>query len=395
MKIALVSSISKPTHLESEGGIEVFNTNFILESIKKNIFFDLYAIGGSIENESVKLIKVIPKPIENFLSDQYFLIPKDQKETKKIQFISTIYTRILSLIKKNENNYDLIIDSASYPNFTFNTFLFEKPVITIGHFSIDLNLEYYSKNFQIPSNLFFIFPSKSQYEKSDFIPETQKKYIPHGIPLANFDLNQKGGNEIIWLSRIHRFTNKGLIEAIKVASLIRRKLTAYGYLELSSVDYFNKKIKPLLNSQFIELNLHKPSHNLSKEQKKEILKNGKLFLFPIQWEEPFGLVMIESMACGTPVIAFARGSVPEVIKDGETGFIVNPSDDDIRGNWIIKKTGIDGLCEAVERIYSMPEKEYQEMRYNCRKHVEKHFTVERMVDDYIKVYQEVIKKNSF
>ena len=59
--------------------------------------------------------------------------------------------------------------------------------------------------------------------------------------------------------------------------------------------------------------------------------------------------MIEAMACGTPVIAFAKGSVPEVVKDGVTGFIVNASDDDIRGDWIIKKTGIEGLCEAVEK----------------------------------------------
>lgn len=102
--------------------------------------------------------------------------------------------------------------------------------------------------------------------------------------------------------------------------------------------------------------------------------------------------MIESMACGTPVVAFARGSVPEIIKDGETGFIVNPSDDDIRGNWIIKKTGIEGLCEAVERIYSMPEKQYLEMRKACRAHVEKHFTVERMVDEYEKVYEEILAK---
>lgn len=100
--------------------------------------------------------------------------------------------------------------------------------------------------------------------------------------------------------------------------------------------------------------------------------------------------MIEAMACGTPVVAYARGSVPEVIKDGETGFIVNPSDTDIRGNWIIKKTGIEGLCEAVERIYSMPEDQYRQMRRNCRAHVEKNFTVERMVDEYEKVYKEIL-----
>lgn len=100
--------------------------------------------------------------------------------------------------------------------------------------------------------------------------------------------------------------------------------------------------------------------------------------------------MIEAMACGTPVVAYARGSVPEVIKDGETGFIVNSSEEDKRGDWIVKKTGIEGLCEAVEKIYSMPEEQYRQMRRNCRTHVEKNFTVERMVGEYEKVYNQIL-----
>lgn len=104
----------------------------------------------------------------------------------------------------------------------------------------------------------------------------------------------------------------------------------------------------------------------------------------------FGLVMIGVMSCGTPVVAYARGSVPEVIKDGETGFIVNPSDEDKRGDWIIKKTGIEGLVEAVKRIYSMPENQYQQLRKNCRRHIENNFTAERMINDYVQVYQEIL-----
>ena len=117
---------------------------------------------------------------------------------------------------------------------------------------------------------------------------------------------------------------------------------------------------------------------------------SKVLVMPYQWEEPFGLVMIESMACGTPVVAYARGSVPEIIKDGQTGFIVNSSEKDKRGDWIVKKTGIEGLLEAVEKIYAMPEAEYLEMRRNCRKHIEKHFTIERMINDYVETYKEVV-----
>ncbi len=87
--------------------------------------------------------------------------------------------------------------------------------------------------------------------------------------------------------------------------------------------------------------------------------------------------MIEAMACGTPVVAFRRGSVPEVIKDGETGFIVEPGD-------------IDGMIQATKRIYDMPEDEYAAMRRACRKHVEDNFTIQKMVDGYEKAYQKVV-----
>ena len=109
------------------------------------------------------------------------------------------------------------------------------------------------------------------------------------------------------------------------------------------------------------------------------LQNAKAFLMPIHWEEPFGLVMIEAMATGTPVIAYGRGSVPEVVKDGETGFIVPP------------EKGVEGLIEAVKKLYAMPEEEYARMRKNCRKHVEDNFTAYRMVSDYEKLYYSLIK----
>jgi glycosyltransferase involved in cell wall biosynthesis len=122
------------------------------------------------------------------------------------------------------------------------------------------------------------------------------------------------------------------------------------------------------------------------------LGSGKLFIFPTRWEEPFGLVLVEAMACGTLVVTFACGSVPEVIKDGETGFIVNSSEEDKRGDWIVKKTGIEGLCEAVERIYSMPEEQYRQMRRACQAHVENNFTVEKMVDEYEKIHKQILEK---
>jgi len=103
-----------------------------------------------------------------------------------------------------------------------------------------------------------------------------------------------------------------------------------------------------------------------------LLGKARALLHPIQFNEPFGLSVIESMACGTPVIAFSKGAMPELIENGKSGFLVNNADEAI---------------EAVARIEDID-------RADCRRHVERHFTIDRMVDDYIQVYETVLEKAS-
>jgi len=234
----------------------------------------------------------------------------------------------------------------------------------------------------------------------------------HMIPLVSISNNQRAGfqmhfintvynaiditqfpyteavidGQILWLSRISY--QKGTVETIQTAKRLNLPLILVGKVDTNApheVDYFDHRVKPLLNG--LRGTLY---GEINPQEKILHYRQAKLFLFPIQWEEPFGLVMIEAMACGTPIVAFARGSVPEVVVDGVTGFIVNSSDQDVRGNWVVRKTGIDGLCEAVERIYKMPEDQYRVMRAACRKHVETHFTVEKMVDGYEQAYRKIL-----
>ena len=232
------------------------------------------------------------------------------------------------------------------------------------------------------------FVSISNYQRKGYPEISFRSTVYHGIRLEDFKFSLNGGESMVIASRFKRI--KGIEFAIKVARITAKKLLIAGEVRVSENEYFYNTIQPLIeeNSSLVHL-LNFMNHSMIDG----FFRKGKLFLFPIQWEEPFGLVMIESMATGTPVVAFARGSVPEVIKDGETGFIVNSSPDDIRGNWIIKKTGIEGLSEAVEHIYSMPEEKYRTMRRACRAHVEKNFTVERMVDEYEKVYRKILSGN--
>jgi glycosyltransferase involved in cell wall biosynthesis len=132
-------------------------------------------------------------------------------------------------------------------------------------------------------------------------------------------------------------------------------------------DYFDGVVKPLLAHPLVEY-----IGEIGDGEKQEFLGCAIGLLFPIDWEEPFGLVMIEALACGTPVVAFRRGSVPEVLADGETGFIV------------------DDLADAIAAARRLPGLD----RRRCRDSFERNFTVARMANDYVGVYERVIRRTT-
>jgi glycosyltransferase involved in cell wall biosynthesis len=124
-------------------------------------------------------------------------------------------------------------------------------------------------------------------------------------------------------------------------------------------------VEPLFNNSFVEY-----LGEIGEQEKDEFLGNAYALLFPIDWREPFGLVMIEAMACGTPVIAFRMGSVPEVMEDGVTGFVVED---------------VDSAVKAVELIPTVS-------RLGCRRYFDEHFTSARMALDYLNIYRKLIQE---
>lgn len=209
--------------------------------------------------------------------------------------------------------------------------------------------------------------------------------IYHGIDLRYFPFSRLGGDSLFWIGRADK--EKGELEAIEVAQRTGKKLSLAMSVRKSSETYLETKIKPHINGNILL------SRDVRFEDTARYYDQAKALIFPLEWREPFGLVFVESMACGTPVIAYSRGSVPEIIKDGETGFVVNPSEKEHHGEFSIKKTGIEGLCEAVERLYTLSPADYVKMRLNCRKHVEQNFTSKRMVSNYEKLYYRLITKS--
>jgi len=199
-----------------------------------------------------------------------------------------------------------------------------------------------------------------------------KHIVYNGITIKDYPFNAKPKDYLAFSGRMVK--QKGAAIAIKAAASVNKPIKLAGTIPKKPKErsYFIKQVKPLLTHKAQHLGII-PYHKMN-----NFYRNARALLFPIQWEEPFGLVMIEAMAAGTPVIAFKRGSVPEVIKHGKTGFIVKNEEQ---------------MIKAIKKIYEMPDKKYTAMRHACRKYVEDNFSTKRMADNYEKLYYSIVAKN--
>jgi glycosyltransferase involved in cell wall biosynthesis len=183
--------------------------------------------------------------------------------------------------------------------------------------------------------------------------------IHHGVDTAKLHFQKNPGTYLAFLGRIRDY--KGVAEAIATAQTLRMPLKIAG--PIGDAAYFAKFVKPALNKQIQYVG------EIPHSQKSAFLGGALATLFPIGWEEPFGLVIPESLACGTPVIAFKRGSVPELLRDGNTGYVVR---------------NVPQIVAAVRRIGKIK-------RLTCRREAERRFSVDRMVDDYARLLTRLTK----
>ncbi len=393
MKIAILGNFSQEITPSANGGTEAF-TYALAEELAKRDFMqiiDVYGVGENpFTNKKINFISVLSTSVEDFIKqDEDFTKLYDQT----IKFLPDLQANVAlkSYYEFSRKGYD-VIHNNSVSSIINSVIQFTKtPTVTTLHTNVDhacIQIPYKLNILQNEeTNNYFVAVANHQinFAKKHNIHLNFIGTVYNGTNSHNFTFKEDTNNHErgIWVGRIYPGHNKGLKEA-----LIATKKTGKKLVILSSIEdheYYEKEIKPEITE-----NVNFISQNVPLQKKIEYYQNASYLLFPIIWEEPFGLIFIEAMSCGTPVIAFARGAVPEIIKDGQTGFIVNASGQDIRGDWIIKKTGIEGLCEAIERINNMPAEEYRQIRLNCRKHVENNFTVERMVDEYMKVYNNII-----
>jgi len=357
LKIAQIAPpwISVPP--KKYGGTELIISHLTEELIRRGHQVTLFASGDSVT--TAKLFSVYRKA----------LFEKGIPWNDTFHFLfyaSTVFEKI--------KNFDIIHNHFNYWGLAFSRFT-KIPMVTTYHGDF-ATAEKNPARFQI----------LKKFKKNAFvsISNSQRKFtkanlnfiatVYNGIDLKKFKFNNKSQNYLVWLGQITE--KKGIIEAIKAARKARIILKIAGGVDknhLLDVGFYERKVKPLIDGKQI-----KYLGEVGSFKKNILLRNALALINPVKWNEPFGLVMIEAMACGTPVIAFNQGSVPELVKNDQTGFIVSQFNKK-------RKINIEGLVEAIKKINQIDRRE-------CRKRVEENFTVEKMVDGYEKLYYEIVKK---
>ena len=185
--------------------------------------------------------------------------------------------------------------------------------------------------------------------------------VYHGLPANLYKPSEAHGDYFVFLGRVS--PEKRLDRAIEIAKRTGRVLKVAAKVDNVDRKYFDKNIKPVLDDPLVQW-----IGEVNEEGKQDLLANAYALLFPIDWPEPFGLVLIEAMACGTPAIAYRCGSVPELVEEGVTGFIVDD---------------LSTAVEAVDKVQNLD-------RMICRRRFEERFSAERMARDYLDIYQRIL-----
>jgi len=346
MKIAQIAPFEEAVPPEKYGGTELVVYNLCEELVKRGHLVYLLASGDSKTN--AKILPVFPKSLRNS--------PKAQDLRVKESFKFIGLSKILEHLKNVK--VDIIHNHIGWRLLSLASFI-KAPIITTLHGPLDV--ENQSTVYSLFKKANYVSISNNQREPLAGLNYLATVY--NGIDIKKFPFSGKKGAYLAFLGRIS--PEKGPVQAIQAARKSGFKLKIAAKVDAVDKEFFETEVRPLIDGKQIEF-LGEVAH----KGKVELLKNASALLTPIQWREPFGLFFIEAMACGTPVIAFKKGSVPEIIEDKKTGFIVK---------------NVEEMARAIKKIGEIDRKK-------CRQRVEKYFTAEKMTDGYEKVYKKTLGK---
>jgi glycosyltransferase involved in cell wall biosynthesis len=343
MKIAQIAPLIESVPPRLYGGTERMVSYLTEELVRLGHDVTLFASGDSVT--SARLVPCVPKAL---------------RLESKVQDSIPYYMLMLDRVRSCASEFDILhfhIDFFPFPIF--------RPIasrtVTTLHGRLDLpDLPPFYLGFDD-------FPLVS-------ISAAQRKHLPHanfvrtihhGLPL---DLHQpnygRRGGYLAFLGRIS--PEKGADRAIRIAQRCGLPLKIAAKVDYVDKDYFRDVVEPLLSEPGVEF-----IGEINERQKTQFLGEAEALLFPIDWPEPFGLVMIEAMACGTPVLAFRRGSVGEVLDDGVSGVIVDT---------------VDEAIAAMPRVLALDHRA-------VRQKFEQRFSVNRMAQEYVSLYRSLVRKS--
>jgi len=334
MRVAMLSSISWRTPPRAYGPWELVTSLLTEALIERGVDVTLFATLDSIT--AGKLDGICPRGYS-----------EDQSLNAKVWEALHIAHCV-----ERAGEFDLIHNQADFMPLIFSD-LVDVPIVTTIH------------GFSSPTILpaFQRYNDRSAYvaiSDADRHPSlTYAATIHHGIPIDEFPFDPIGSDDLLFFGRFH--PDKGAGEAVRAARAVGRKLVMAGIVQ--DADYFAREVAPFIDERNVEYR-----GVLGGADRVRALGQARAMLHLIGFEEPFGLSVVESMACGTPVIAYAKGSMPELIVDGVTGFLVD---------------SFDEAVAAIDRIGDID-------RAACRQHVERHFTVDRMADQYLELYRNLL-----
>lgn len=343
MRIAEISNIREAVPPHQYGGAE-YVISLVTEGLAgKKHNMTLFATGDSASAAHLESIWDTSLGYQNANEDM-------------VRFLTI---RHLANILQKADSFD-ILHNHILETFALAPYL-HVPIITTLHTDLSRSAEQTILTQPGLEKTFFISISDSQRRSLPHLPYVRTIY--HGIPIGEFPFNEQAGDYLVFLGRIT--PEKGLEVAIEVAERTGLKLIVAAKVDEPPSEYARAMLKRMENSPQVEF------IGQVGAEKKELLANARALLMPIQWDEPFGLVVIEALATGTPVVAFNRGSMPEIIEEGKTGFLVTTTDE---------------MVATVKNISTLD-------RRACRRSVEKRFSVDRMVSDYEKVFEEIMQQS--
>jgi len=335
MKIAMLSPLSWRTPPRHYGPWENVVSLLTEQLVMMGMDVTLFATGDSLTGG--KLAWVCERPY----SEDTSIDPK----VWECLHIAEVFMRA--------DEFDLIHNQFDFLPLSYSGFTDVPVVTTIHGFSSPAILPAYKK-----------YNERTHYvaiSEADKSPELDYiATIHHGVDLAQFPYREEAGDYLLFFGRIH--PDKGVHEAIEVARRTGLRLVIAGIVQ--DEVYFQEQVKPHIDGSAVDY-----VGSVGPEKRQEVLGGALALLHLIHFDEPFGLSVVESMACGTPVIAFGRGSMPEIIRDGSTGFIVDD---------------LDAAVQAVGRIDTID-------RRRCRDEVEERFTCRRMAHEYVDVYHKILE----